>query len=245
MIETRGLRLDGGTPVIGARGAGYCVFPVDLAVGQRDLDQLGEVRLRRILAVGHLAVDVDYGGVSQHCGEEVLLFALNGGAIPLQGHFRQHFARGQGVVHQRYGLVQSDGELERLVDALTGRLTGLRIGRYCDNVLELLDQHLVFVALNKAVPLMYNSLASGEMLPKVTLKWYRTSVEGKQEHFFSTVLTDATIVDIDCQMPHCQDPANADFTQLIQVSLAYRKIDWEHTVAGTSGADDWRAPIEA
>ncbi|MEX9769540.1 type VI secretion system tube protein Hcp, partial [Morganella morganii] len=24
-----------------------------------------------------------------------------------------------------------------------------------------------------------------------------------------------------------------------------RKIDWEHTVAGTSGADDWRAPIEA
>ena len=47
------------------------------------------------------------------------------------------------------------------------------------------------VALNKAVPLMYNSLASGEMLPKVTLKWYRTSVEGKQEHFFSTVLTDA------------------------------------------------------
>ncbi|HDC4324226.1 TPA: type VI secretion system tube protein Hcp, partial [Aeromonas veronii] len=27
--------------------------------------------------------------------------------------------------------------------------------------------------------------------------------------------------------------------------MAYRKIDWEHTVAGTSGADDWRAPIEA
>ncbi|WP_233973645.1 type VI secretion system tube protein Hcp, partial [Pectobacterium versatile] len=46
----------------------------------------------------------------------------------------------------------------------------------------------------------------GEMLPTVTLKWYRTSVEGKQEHFFSTVLTDATIVDIDCKMPHCQDP---------------------------------------
>jgi type VI secretion system secreted protein Hcp len=101
------------------------------------------------------------------------------------------------------------------------------------------------VALNKAVPLMYNSLASGEMLPKVTLKWYRTSVEGKQEHFFSTVLTDATIVDIDCQMPHCQDPAKSDFTQLIQVSLAYRKIDWEHTVAGTSGSDDWRAPLES
>ncbi|MCQ8806532.1 type VI secretion system tube protein Hcp, partial [Escherichia coli] len=36
------------------------------------------------------------------------------------------------------------------------------------------------VALNKAVPLLYNALASGEMLPKVELHWWRTSVEGKQ-----------------------------------------------------------------
>lgn len=101
------------------------------------------------------------------------------------------------------------------------------------------------VALNKAVPLMYNALASGEMLPTVTLNWYRTSVEGKQEHFFSTVLTDATIVDIDCSMPHCQDMGKKEFTQLLTISMAYRKVDWEHMVAGTSGSDDWRAPIEA
>ena len=101
------------------------------------------------------------------------------------------------------------------------------------------------VALNKTVPLLYNALASGEMLPTVTLKWFRTSVEGRQEHFFSTRLTDATVVDIDCQMPHCQDANKSEFTQLIQVALAYRKIEWEHTVAGTSGADDWRAPLES
>ncbi|MRF68876.1 type VI secretion system tube protein Hcp, partial [Escherichia coli] len=41
------------------------------------------------------------------------------------------------------------------------------------------------------------------------------------------------------------DPAKADFKQLIEVSLSYRKIDWEHTVSGTSGTDDWRAPLEA
>ena len=63
--------------------------------------------------------------------------------------------------------------------------------------------------------------------------------------FFSTRLTDATVVDIDCQMPHCQDANKSEFTQLIQVALAYRKIEWEHTVAGTSGADDWRAPLES
>ncbi|HDF2344300.1 TPA: Hcp family type VI secretion system effector [Morganella morganii] len=101
------------------------------------------------------------------------------------------------------------------------------------------------VAMNKAVPLLYNALAAGEMLPTVELKWYRTSVEGKQEHFFTTALEDATIVNIDCKMPHCQDPSKSDYTQLIEVSLAYRKISWDHTVAGTSGADDWRTPIEA
>src|SRR5690606_14008462 len=90
-------------------------------------------------------------GIGQHGREKVLLLAFHGSAIPLQGHFRQHFTRGQGVVHQRYGLVQGDGEFERLVDTLAGRLTGLRVSRYGHNVLELLYQHLVFVTLHEDV----------------------------------------------------------------------------------------------
>ena len=99
------------------------------------------------------------------------------------------------------------------------------------------------VALNKSVPLMYNALASGEMLPEVEMNWYRTSTEGKQEHFFSTNLEDAIIVNIDCKMPHCQDGQSQDFTQLVEVSMAYRKISWIHVKSGTSGADDWRKPV--
>lgn len=101
------------------------------------------------------------------------------------------------------------------------------------------------VAANRAVPLLYNALASGELLPKVELKWYRTSVEGKQEHFFTTSLEDAVIVQISKKLLHTQDPRSAPFTQLISVSLAYRKIQWEHNASGTSGADDWRNPLEA
>lgn len=66
------------------------------------------------------------------------------------------------------------------------------------------------VALNKAVPLLYNALASGEMLPKTELHWWRTSVEGKQEHYFTTRLTDSTIVDMKLHMPHCQDRQSAN-----------------------------------
>lgn len=108
--------------------------------------------------------------------------------------------------------------------------------------------HLPFVftcALNKSVPLMYNALTSGEALPKVEVKWYRTSADGKQEHFFTTTLTDAIIVTLDLEMPHAQGSASSNYTQLLQVSMAYRKIEWEHTAAGTLGADDWRVPAEA
>lgn len=100
-------------------------------------------------------------------------------------------------------------------------------------------------ALNKATPLLYQALASGENLENVVVRWFRTSVEGKQEHFFSTELEDATIVDIETVLPHAQNEANKEFTQLIKISLAYRKITWTHEVSGTEGSDDWRRPFEA
>jgi type VI secretion system secreted protein Hcp len=99
-------------------------------------------------------------------------------------------------------------------------------------------------ALNKAVPLMYQSLASGEMLPTVEVQWFRTSVDGKQEHFFTTKLEDATIVDINTVLPHAQDTTKSEFTQLIKVAMAYRKITWTHSIAGTESSDDWRKPME-
>jgi type VI secretion system secreted protein Hcp len=78
-------------------------------------------------------------------------------------------------------------------------------------------------------------------MPTVEVKWFRTSMEGKQEHDFTTKLTDALIVDIQADMPNCQDPGRAHFTHLEKVSFASRALDWTHEVAGTSGSDDWRA----
>lgn len=105
------------------------------------------------------------------------------------------------------------------------------------------------VALNKAVPLLYNALASGEMLPKVELHWWRTSVEGKQEHYFTTRLTDATIVDMNLHMPHCQDPAQREFTQLLAVSLAYRKVEWSTSnpvlLVPMTGVHRWKHKSES
>ena len=95
-------------------------------------------------------------------------------------------------------------------------------------------------SLNKAVPLLYNALTKGERLNNVEVHWFRTSMSGGAEHYFTTKLEDAIITDINLVMPNAQDKNNNDKTELFQVSLNYRKIIWEHVVAGTSGSDDWR-----
>lgn len=96
-------------------------------------------------------------------------------------------------------------------------------------------------SLNKAVPLLYNALANGEFLVKVTCNWYRVQ-QGQEEIFFTHTLEDAVCVDIRLAMPNCKNLDNADFTQNVDVSLAYRKMGWDHITSSSSGSDDWRSP---
>lgn len=100
----------------------------------------------------------------------------------------------------------------------------------------------VTCALNKATPLVFNAVVSGEKLPTVTLKWYRTSVDGKQEHFFTYILEDAIATNISVNMPHAQNESLSSYTQLVNIVFSYRKITLDHVVSGTSGGDDWRKP---
>jgi len=136
--------------------------------------------------------------------------------------------------HEDEMLVQ---EIEHTVMVPTDRQSGQPTGQ---------RRHKPFVATvtpNKSVPLLYNSLTTGELLTKVSVNWYRTSIEGKQEHFFTILLTDAVIVDIVCDMPHCLDASSENYTQILDVAFSYRKIEWIHEVSGTTGYDDWRKPI--
>jgi len=97
---------------------------------------------------------------------------------------------------------------------------------------------------DKSSPMLYKALSSGERLPKCEIKWWRTSSQGVQEHYFTTKLEDAIITNISARMPNCQDPSQAHFTHLEDVSFSYRKITWTHEIGSTTGEDDWRAPAK-
>jgi len=120
-------------------------------------------------------------------------------------------------------------------DPQSGQPSGQRVHR----------PFIITKVFDKSSPLLFNSLVQGERLTKCELKWYRPTTAGGSEHYFTIALEDAIITDIQSNMPHCQDPANAPFTHLETVSLSYRKIEWTHEVAGTSASDDWRAPVQA
>ena len=119
-------------------------------------------------------------------------------------------------------------------DPQSGQPTGQRV-------------HQPFVltkVFDKASPLLAAALTSGERLTKVEVKWYRTSMTGTQEHYYTHLLEDAVIVDIKSYMPNALDPAMAHFSHMEDIALTYRRIVWTHEVAGVEGADDWRTPLK-
>ena len=93
---------------------------------------------------------------------------------------------------------------------------------------------------DKSSPLIYTALTTGETMDKVELKWYRTSLKGKQEHYYTMVLDDAVIVDIESSMSTDHGTVN-ELTPYEKVSFTYRKITWTHETASTSGSDDLRS----
>ncbi len=94
------------------------------------------------------------------------------------------------------------------------------------------------VTVNKAVPLLYNALIYREKLPEVELNWYRTGVEGRTDNYFRITLKEASIIDMRCELAHCDDPDNASYAPNITISMSYRKIFWSHISGLTVGSSD-------
>jgi len=136
--------------------------------------------------------------------------------------------------HENEILVQAFAhEVTVPTDVQSGQPTGQRMHK----------PMVITKVFDKSSPLLYVALSTGERLTKCKLKWYRTSTSGTQEHYFTIELEDAIITQIKARMPNCQDPSQSHFTHLEDVAFSYRKISWTHEAGGTSGTDDWRAPV--
>ncbi len=81
-------------------------------------------------------------------------------------------------------------------------------------------------SLNKATPLMYQHLPPAKCCQRSRSAGIAPRRKANKSIFFTTTLEDATIVSINTVLPHALDKDNENYTQLVEVSLAYRKITW-------------------
>lgn len=108
-----------------------------------------------------------------------------------------------------------------------GRITGTRVH----------ESISIIKPIDRTTPLLFEALNKGETLTTIELKLYRTSYEGKPEHYFTITLTDAIISDI-----HVENSLN-DVEE--HIDFRYRKIDLRHEVSATSSFDDLRIGVNS
>ena len=132
--------------------------------------------------------------------------------------------------HEDEILVQAfNHNVTKPTDSQTGQATGVRVHKPLT----------ITKVFDRSSPLLYKALCQTELLQCV-LKWYRNNSDtGQDEHYFTTTLEDALIVNIKAYMPHCQDPANEQYTHMEEVSFTYKKIIWRHEVGPVENSDAW------
>jgi type VI secretion system secreted protein Hcp len=92
---------------------------------------------------------------------------------------------------------------------------------------------------DKATPKLYMALTTGEHFTEVNIKWYRVNKQGKEEHYFTTALEDAILIDMSPSFSSVGDGAHVE-----QLAFAYKRISWRWEVDGIECTDDWREPVE-
>jgi type VI secretion system secreted protein Hcp len=98
--------------------------------------------------------------------------------------------------------------LQHLVTAPRDAATGLATGKRIHQPL------VISKAVDKSTPGLYAALTTNEVLPKVTIRWYRGS-----EDYFITELSNAVITSIEVQ-------PGTPRGQVESVSFSYQQITW-------------------
>lgn len=133
------------TPVVRAGGTTGFVSPGDFAVRKMHIFQMSEVQIVRVLAVVHVALDINDNRVFKCGGVVILLVAITRVSIPLNNDFSHTFTGGQCGKQKRRRLVKDLGNAHGLVYPLTGWLTLLGIAWNDDIVGKTLNHYLVFM----------------------------------------------------------------------------------------------------
>jgi type VI secretion system secreted protein Hcp len=155
--------------------------------------------------------------------------------MELTGKTQGNMSEGCSIIQGRENTILCqalDHELYIPHDPQTGLPTGKRVHRPLT----------VTKTFDKSSPKMYQAVTSGERMTDVTMKYYRITPEGTEEHYFTIKLEDAIIVSIKPWVPNALDQAKEKFTHMEDVSFTYMKIIWTWVKDGVEAQDSWAVP---
>lgn len=90
----------------------------------------------------------------------------------------------------------------------------------------------VTLELDKATPLIYNSMVNGENLTEVRIEFWTNKsgaagASGAEFQHYSIKLTNATISEVHFNMANIRNPELAKYPETVEVSFNYQTIEWE------------------
>jgi type VI secretion system secreted protein Hcp len=114
-------------------------------------------------------------------------------------------------------------------------------------------QHQVFTItqeLDISVPLSYNALTQNENIVSwKLLHWApqygndRTTAVGTEVQHFTIELTNANIASIDFRMLNNKNAELMKYSEYLEISFSYQKIQWTWVKGGVTANDDWESPV--
>lgn len=94
---------------------------------------------------------------------------------------------------------------------------------------------------DKSSPLLWQALATNEMLDEVVCEFYRPDPGGmpKPQLFFKMTWNNATLVSGKSYLPLTIDPNLKFYQDMEDWSFTFKQVKWEHVPGSTTGQDQW------
>ncbi|MGO9134544.1 MAG: type VI secretion system tube protein TssD [Methylovirgula sp.] len=93
--------------------------------------------------------------------------------------------------------------------------------------------------VDKASPLLWQSLTTGEMITDMVLSLWRTTSAGAQQKYFTYEWKNVIFVGGNAFKPDVLNTTNSSYTDMETWSFTFGSVTWTNVVTGTSGA--WSA----
>jgi type VI secretion system secreted protein Hcp len=99
--------------------------------------------------------------------------------------------------------------------------------------------------VDMASPGIWQALSSNEAIKEATLKFWKASLKGTPEHFYTIKLTNGRITGAKIRLLGQEEHESAKVPMQEDVEFTFQKIEWIHEKKSKMATDDWDKPAAA